>query len=406
MRLDTINQLCPHKKICSGCSLLSLSYEEQLTKKNIIFTKTLSASTEFSKENFPKPLPIIPSTAPWGYRTSTKLVLSEDSFGHRKIGLFQKNSKRVSDIPQCPVHHPKINKIIRNIFGPDRDDTPAPFYRHDIKTFQAAKLKFLVIRYNHSEKNPSAGIILIHTGIDRTHLKEWSDRIDLSQISLYEATLHPQDHSLIIPRSVHHFAGEKLLKFGDTDTYTNLNPSVFFQANGPMTPHFIALVKDAFNKNSSKKERFLLDLYGGFGAYSFVMKGIFQHSWLVEAHPESIKAAQERQKRELWDALTPLAMSVEKLLDVPFPWAKVTDCIVNPPRSGLGKDISKRLAKKLTNIETFVYVSCNPATMVDDIETILKNSNLLVDSLQPIDMFPQTEHIECIAILKKPKHLQ
>lgn len=395
--------LCPHKKTCSGCPLLTVAYDQQLVRKTNALVETLRPLKEHAqrKKIDLKVLPIIPSTTPWGYRISTKLVLGEDSFGSRKIGLFQKNSKKVADIPDCPVHHPTLNRVIRGLFGPQRDQAPAPFYRHDSKSFQAGKLKFLVLRLNPNEKDPSLGIILVHTGVERKALEEWAQEVDLTHVALFEASLTPRDDSLVIPHGIRHLAGEKNMRVSqDEHQVTYLNPSVFFQANGPMSGPFVSLVTGSFDQDTVRSNRNLLDLYGGIGSYSFACKNLFEHTWLVEAHPEAIKAALDRQKRENFSGLTPLSMSVEQFLKTNPTWDQITDCVVNPPRSGLGNETAQALAQKLKNIRNFVYVSCHPATMVSDLKGMIPSLKLRSVTVQPIDMFPQTEHLECVAILR------
>jgi 23S rRNA (uracil1939-C5)-methyltransferase len=391
-----------------------MTYDQQLSRKKRAFEETLlplldhGQNEKSAKKKTPgneitvHVEPIIPSKSPWGYRISTKLVLGEDSFGSRKIGLYQKNSKNIADIPDCPVHHPTINQVIRGLFGSLRDQVPAPFYRHDLRSFQEGKLKFLVIRLNANAQDPSLGMILVHTGVERTELEKWAQQIDLTQVALFEATLSAQDDTLVIPHDIRHLGGEKNMKFSLGNHITYLNPSVFFQANGPMTGPFVSLVTDSLAKDTKGFPRYLLDLYGGIGSYSFGVGKTFDHTWLVEAHPEAIKAALDRQKREGFLNLTALTMTVEQFLKTNVPWDKITDCVVNPPRSGLGKSTAQALALKLKNIKKFVYVSCNPATMVADINHMLERLPLRSLTLQPIDMFPQTEHLECVATLENP----
>jgi len=397
---------CPHRKVCTGCSLIGLTYEQQLFKKTTALKAVLSPLKGLwphpHDEEFPFPLlPIIPSSAPWGYRISTKLVLGEDSFGARKIGLFQKNSKILADIPECPVHHPTINKVLRGLFGPTRDDIPAPFYRHDIRSFQPGKLKFIVIRHDASLSHRSLGLILVHTGVDKKLLRHWAEGMDLSDTALYEATLSPHDESLVIPRKMEHLAGQKTMDISLGDQRVSVHPAVFFQANGPMTATFVNLITQAFKRQPRRKGRRLLDLYGGFGSYSFSCKHIFDHIWLVEAHPEAIAAALEQQKREKEVPITPLAMTVERFFETDIPWETITDCVVNPPRSGLGHEACRALAQKIKAVENFVYVSCNPETMVADLKILSRYLPLTPVSFQPIDMFPQTEHLECVAIFRR-----
>jgi 23S rRNA (uracil1939-C5)-methyltransferase len=383
---------------------------QQVKQKQIQITEV------FSRWQQPLPLinPMIPSTQAWGYRTSTKLTLSEDRFGRKVIGLYQRHSKTTADIPSCPVHHPLINRALEALFGRNKEYAPAPFYDERSKKFQPGKLKFITLRLSPDYKSLSA--LVSHTGVPRELLESWAAQIDLTGTSLYEGRLTPESGSLVIPHRTKFLAGEETMAYGlpHLGLTFPLTPSVFFQANGPMTETLIKVVCDAVtgakrDDGPSSRELSLLDLYGGFGAFSFALKDRFKHIWVVEANKAAINAALAYQKTDPSSThVSPNHQTVESFfadhrhpphLQKKTVLHAVTHCILNPPRSGLGETVISLVMDQLPNLKRLVYVSCNPDSMVKDLKQILKLKTLSIESVQPIDMFPQTEHLETVVTL-------
>ncbi len=401
---------CPYKTECPGCSRINLPMIQQVRQKQ------QQISQVFSRWQLPEPLikPIIASTQAWGYRTSTKLTLSEDRFGRKIIGLYQRNSKTTADIPSCPVHHPLINRALEVLFGKNREFAPAAFYDERSKKFQPGKLKFITLRLSPDNKSLSA--LVSHTGVPRELLESWAAQIDLTGTSLYEGRLTPESGSLVIPHRTEFLAGEKTMAYGlpQLGFTFQLTPSVFFQANGPMTESLIKVVCDAVTVSNrgdelNSREPTLLDLYGGFGAFSFALKDHFKHIRVVETNKAAINAALAYQQTDPSSThVSPHHQTVESFFADHQPHTQkksvlhsVTHCILNPPRSGLGQTVASLVMDQLPNLERLVYVSCNPDSMVSDLRQILKLKSFRIESVQPIDMFPQTEHLETVVTLSR-----
>jgi len=145
----------------------------------------------------------------------------------------------------------------------------------------------------------------------------------------------------------------------------------------------------------------LLDLYGGFGAYSWAAAGGFSRIYLVDGNASAIAAAQGHTPPLA--GLTPVHASVEDFFGRHLPEhaaQEVSHVIVNPPRSGLSPKVTNVLTSKmLPALKELVYVSCNLDTLMRDLRAIIRGSRLRLTSVQSFDMFPQTEHIEVVAKL-------
>ena len=155
---------------CSGCSLQQFPYVKQLHDKTRLVRREFQCFVRNPEQLETVIKATVASTEPMGYRISSKLCLHADEMGRESIGLYQQKSKTVLDIPNCPVHHPEIDKIIRKMFR-QKIQKPAPFYNHNKKVFQVRRLKFITVRFN--PQSQAYGIVFSHTGVERSLLLAW-----------------------------------------------------------------------------------------------------------------------------------------------------------------------------------------------------------------------------------------
>lgn len=387
---------CSYFGKCSGCTLQQFPYVKQLYEKNKLVRAELGRFVPSGQSEDAVIHPVVPSPLEFKYRTSAKLCLNEDAEGQRSIGLYERARKKVIDIPQCPVHHPDINKLVQKLFG-KRAVLPAPFYSHAKRSFQSGCFKFVTVRY--CPETESFGVVISHTGIAGEDLERWTATLHLKNIALYESILKKEDHDLVISRKVKHLAGDKLFKFALGSEVFLLDPMAFFQANYSLIVPFVEHITQGL------EGEILWDLYGGYGAYSFAARAHFKKVDLVETNTKAIAAAKEVAKNVGFSHLTAVCQSAETFLadkiKQPAP-SGVTDIIVNPPRSGLSQEVTAALThKKWSRLKRLHYVSCNVETLARDLRFLTTKGDFKVESIVPFDLFPQTDHIETVVKLVK-----
>ena len=386
---------CKHFKVCTGCTRLNETYEAQLAFKQQLVADKLAKPLSLGAER----RPIVPSPEPLGYRASVKLCLHEDSLGRWSIGLYKQGTKLVVPIPGCPAHAPGINKLVDKIFAL-RGKVPAPFYNHKGRSFQRGRLKYLTIRQGGAEgRLEQQSIIISHTGVDLEAIRDWLKASGLNKLCAYHTTLTPEDADDVLGRQVDHLSGPKHFRMQLGAELYELTPMAFFQANHSLSPDLIAAA-GGFEGNGDV----LLDLYGGFGAYSFPLAGRFKQIYVIDGNEAAITAAQARAEAHGVPQLTAQVSWCENFLEkLPNEVAqRVTHIIVNPPRSGLSHRVVRRLDRRnFPHLKALHYVSCNPETLARDLTamTAAKMGGLRLKSAQPLDMFPQTEHVEVVARL-------
>ena len=385
---------CRYAQSCSGCTGLQKPYSKQLRDKYLRVRQAFAGIVR-AQELDATIKEVKPSPVTRGYRSSTKLCLDEDNFGKKRIGLYQHQSKTVIDIPECPVHFQAINQLITKNFRATDNATSIPFYQHSKRSFQAGRLKFLTVRLD--PVTGAAGVIISHTGIDRGILEKWAQGTINKNISLFESTIIKADESRVISDRVSHLTGPERVNFTIGRQVFSLSPLAFFQANYSLTEAFVDHI------TASLSGDILLDLYGGFGAYSYACAKHVRRVYLVDGNSSAIEAASAQTL--VPKSLRPVCSSVEDFLSrhsgLAIDRKSVEHIIINPPRGGLSAKVAGFLADrtKLPNAAGITYVSCNPMTLTRDLRTIMRTGHWQILDVTPFDMFPQTEHIEVVVKL-------
>lgn len=178
------------------------------------------------------------------------------------------------------------------------------------------------------------------------------------------------------------------------EEYTfKISPLSFYQVNPMQTEKLYNL---AIEKANITKDDIVFDLYCGIGTISIFMAKQAKKIYGIEIIKEAVEAAKENAKLNNINNTEFLAGDVEEVLTNLLKDVKPNIIIVDPPRKGLDiksiKNIIKTAPKKV------IYISCNPATLTRDLAQLEEKYE--IKSINPVDMFPYTSHVESIAVLK------
>jgi 23S rRNA (uracil1939-C5)-methyltransferase len=176
-----------------------------------------------------------------------------------------------------------------------------------------------------------------------------------------------------------------------------VRPNAFLQTNTSMAEKLYALAREAAGLTGGET---VWDLYCGIGTIGLSLAGDALTVWGIEVSEESVACALEN--AEL-NGVTNAAFFagnvgevVEELLDRSGPPDVV---VVDPPRAGLAGKALKRLGA--IGAPRIVYVSCNPTTLAGDVKTLREQWGYELLRARPVDMFPHTPHVECVALLER-----
>lgn len=333
------------------------------------------------------------------HRASARFCLHEDRNGHKVVGLYQQGSRVVVDTAGCPANVALANEVVRRLFE-DKGLVPARFYDHQDAIFQKDRLKFATIRTSPSGGGTidDAAVIISHTGVDKGAMVGWLDRAGLSSLCVYESLLAKANGDSITGRSISHVSGPETFPYRLAGEVFAISPASFFQANHSLATALINAAT-AFAEDGDA----LLDLYGGFGAYSFHVRRRFKDIVVVDGNKAAIAAMSQHAKRIGASNMKGVADFCEHFLESALPAAtaeRVTHIIVNPSRTGMSQPVRRRLSREaFPSLRAVHYVSCSPATFARDAKDLLR-AGLTLASLEPFDMFPHADHVEVLGIFR------
>jgi 23S rRNA (uracil1939-C5)-methyltransferase len=395
-------QFCRHfvKQKCGGCSFLHIPYAEQVEAKQqkviAILTAALRDLPEAVRNKTLSVVrPTVPSPLPMGHRASAKFCMHEDRFGNKVIGLYRQGSRVVVDTAGCPANVALANEILQKMFV-RKNIIPAKFYDHQGRVFQKNRMKFLTIRTSPSGKGTvrDAAVVISHTGVDRGAIAQWLKSAGLQDLCVYESRLTKADGDSFTGRFIDHACGPETFPYALNGEVFDISPASFFQANHALAEKLIAAAT-SFKSDGDV----LVDLYAGFGAYSFALKSPFKEIHIVDGNRAAIAAANAHAKKIGATHIKAVADMCENFLDKrvePETAKRVTHIIVNPSRAGMSPQVLRHFTSEtFPMLKALHYVSCSPVTFARDTKALLRQG-FQMTSLTPFDMFPNADHVEVV----------
>ncbi|MDY4620533.1 MAG: 23S rRNA (uracil(1939)-C(5))-methyltransferase RlmD [Alloprevotella sp.] len=402
---ERVQPFCPHFGVCGGCKWQCLPYEKQLHYKQQQVTDHLQ---RIAKVELPEISPILGSVRQTHYRNklefgfSDKRWLTEEevrsgvefdnmnALGFHIPGAFDK----ILDIKTCSLMD-SLNDRIRNGI---RDYALS----HGLSFFNLRSATGLLRNLMLRTSSTGEVMLLIQFSIrnaeEETQARELLDHVHSSfpEITslLWVNNLKCNDTIGDLPVHTHHgtpFIIEEMegLRF-------KVGPKSFYQTN---TEQAYELYKVARNFAELKPTDLVYDLYTGTGTIaSFVARSAKQVIG-IEYVPEAIEDAKENARFNGLDNTLFFAGDMKDILTAEFvgKYGRPDVIITDPPRAGMHTDVIKTIL--LAAPRRIVYVSCNSATQARDLA--LLDADYRVTAVQPVDMFPQTHHVENVVRLDR-----
>jgi len=401
---NRISAQCLHFGVCGGCSFQNLPYQVQLEWKEKIVSEALQKIGKLDEINLKKTIP-----SPLEFRYRNKV---EFSFGSNFTNPIDANTNpnavsnenlvlgfhiperfdKIVDIQNCLLLLENGNLIL-NIIRQKAKGLTLPAYNLRKHT---GFLRNLIIRYSFSSNEILVNLITTtpqHP--NEMFFIDWYAN-DFPNNNLANHILHTINDSFS-PTAT---GAVRIIK-GTGFLYENLNgvryrisPFSFFQVNPLQAENLVKKVIEL----SEPKDKIIWDLYSGAGTFSLPLARESKFVFGIESNSEAVEDARLNAELNQIDNVVFYAKDLhskditKELLKLEKPGTVVID----PPRTGLHKNLLKALLNILP--QRIVYVSCNPATLARDLFE-LKNF-YKVKEIQPVDMFPQTYHIETVSFLE------
>ena len=369
-----------------GLELAHLSYAKQLEFKR---DNLLEALKKFHPRGYNKykVKPTIPAPDEWGYRNKAQYQIEQ----HRhqiSLGLFTPNTHKLQDLPLMPTQSEitqkterQIKHLIEKLHVPIAD----PFRHLD-------GIKTVVVRQAQSTKEIQVTLITIGHVIKNLPAlsKQIMNLTDVVSVYQNETNWHnPQ----VWGNKTVKLAGKNQIIDEILGKKFALSPRAFFQLNPIQTA---TLYSHALKFLDLSADDTLIDAYSGVGTLGILAAERVKQVIGIESIPEAVADANHNVELNHIKNANYIQGSVEKILpELEHNGIVVDALIVDPPRTGLAKSLIKTLLK--IKPKTFVYISCNPSTLAQDL--VLLSDSYDVRLIENIDMLPQTPRCECIVKL-------
>jgi 23S rRNA (uracil1939-C5)-methyltransferase len=364
---------CPYYDLCGGCDLQHAAYPTQLAIKQQI----LQESLQRARLDLPadQPAPTLPSPLCFGYRSRVRLHLDETG----RLGFHQSASNTVVPIRHCLLAVAPINRIIAALVDDSWPERLAD--------------RIAAVELIHSPADDRVILVLLpRPDLPATLTADLPDRMHALADAVIVQTQQPgrEPNHAPAPALFQDFALRGHAYRLSWDYHC------FFQVNTQQNPRMIELALDLLPQRSEPFTA--LDLFCGMGNFSLPLGLSGATVTGVEHNRRSIDWADHNCRLNGLATAYFIARDVQQQLQA-FVAGKVRfDCILlDPPRQGLGKSAA---LLPLLGPEQIISISCDPATLARDLALISKGG-YRITRIIPVDMFPQTHHIESVALLER-----
>lgn len=374
---------CPHFDTCGGCVSHLDDYQtaSKIKQQNLIKVLGRFGSVD----------PLLVMDNPYGYRQKATA-----SFGYKGkqiiSGFYARNSRQVVEIRQCEIENPISNKIIQSV------TKLANQFKFTVYNPQKGQgfLRHIVIRTSYHFQE----VMVILVGAEPFKL---SRRIFVKRLR----ELHPEITTIVFnynPRQTPYVLGKQdevlfgpgFIFEGLFDKKFKLSPQSFFQVNPQMMEK---LLTKAFDQLNIQKEEVVIDAYSGTGTIGILASNYSDHVIGIEGNPVAVRDSMNNVRYNQSNMRVIQKDATQALMEMAQDQEKVDIVIMDPSREGSTNDFLDALNS--LEPKKILYISCYPPSAARDLDYLLKAGKYQVDKLLPVDMFPFTEHVECVVLMSR-----
>lgn len=377
---------CKYYERCGGCQLQHLSNEAQNLYKQGMVERLLG---KFGKvEN------IIVMDNPYEYRNKIQYAFGYGKNGRIISGMYAVNSHKIIDIEKCIIQDPIADSILDTIgrimekykMEPYNEDTGKGFLRHVlIRTGHSTKEVMVVLVTSHHVFNGKKNFVKILT---KKH----------PEIKTIVLNVNNKKTSMVLGDTESNMYGRGFIEDVLCGMRFRISSKSFYQINPKQTE---ILYEKAIEMAEFKGHERIIDAYSGIGTISLIVADKVKEVIGVEINNEGVKdAIKNAQNNNISNVYFHRADAGEFMVDLAMKNEKIDAVIMDPPRAGSDEAFLASMCK--LSPEKIIYISCNPETQAKDLEYLVENGYKVI-KIQPVDMFPQTKHVEAVTLLVKKR---
>ncbi|MBC2005231.1 23S rRNA (uracil(1939)-C(5))-methyltransferase RlmD [Listeria booriae] len=384
---DRVTPPCLVYSQCGGCQLQHLSYDGQLRMKQ---KQVAQVMKRIGKQDV-EVLPTLGMENPWNYRNKAQVPVGFVN-GRLVAGFYQQRSHQIIDMNTCLIQQEENNEVIQT--------ARAIFAKYYVEPYDETTRKG-VLRHLMTRFATTTGELMLVIVTTKLNFPNKAEILAELQQSIPELTslvqnVNTANTNVIFGEQTVVLAGREYIM----DTIHGISFAIsarsFYQVNPEQTE---ILYAEALKLAGLTGEETVIDAYCGIGSISLCLAKVAKHVYGVEIVPQAIEDARANAKLNKMDNVT---FAVGKAEEVIPDWfnqgIKADVLVVDPPRKGCDDALLQTILKMKP--KRVVYVSCNPATLARDM-LVLTEGGYEAKMVQPVDMFPQTTHVECVTVLER-----
>ncbi|MGD7046092.1 23S rRNA (uracil(1939)-C(5))-methyltransferase RlmD [Jeotgalibacillus proteolyticus] len=378
---------CPVYEACGGCQLQHLDYHHQLSHKRDILIQSLERYTKLPVQKM-EIRNTIGMDEPWYYRNKSQFQVGKN--GEKVVaGLYGTDSHQLVDIKECIVQRKETNKATQ-VVRKQLEKLKIPVYNERTKK---GVVRTIVTRVG--VETGEVQIVLV-TSNDELPQKEKLIRAlenKMPEVKSIMQNINPAQTSIIFGNRTVLLSGKETIEDRMEQYTVHLSARAFFQLNPIQTKKLYDQIKEAADLTGKEK---IVDAYCGSGTIGlWLSKGASEIRGMdvikESIHDARINAAQHNLKNAQYEV-----GSAEKwMLQWKEDGFRPDVVVVDPPRAGCDASLLETILK--VRPKRFIYASCNPSTLAKDLMQL--SSAYKIEYIQPLDMFPQTAHVESVTKL-------
>ena len=380
---------CSTYQRCGGCDLRHMTYENTLKLKK----ETVQSLVNKNLKNKITVESTIGMDNPYNYRNKAQYPVGLNKEGMPDIGVFAQRTHTIIPIESCKIQTEVSQRIAKTILNFIREKNISVYNEEK----QTGLFRHIVVKVG-KYTNQVMCILVVNEKKANNEIEHDIVKVLCAQypeIKTIVKNINNENTNVILGKENINLYGDGYIedKLGE---YTfKISPMSFYQVN-PVQAEI--LYNTAIEAASLSKDDVLFDLYCGIGTIGIFASKYVKQVYGIEIVPQAINDAVENARinniKNAEFMIGDVEISFDELINkkniVP------TAIIVDPPRKGLDDKTIQNILK--IKPEKLVYISCNPATMVRDFSKMEEIYN--INRIQPVDMFPFTKHVECVAVIE------
>ena len=371
-----------------GCDFAMLKYESQLKYKKLMVEEVMRKIAGLPDIEISD---VLASEDVYNYRN--KIIEPFSVYGNKIItGFFKRKSHEVFEVDENILNSKLGNRIIKEL--------KEILNKNKISVYNEITHKGLLrnVMIRTNSNNEAMLVLIINSNKITENIKNLLFRLreKIEEIKSIYISLNSKKTNTVIGDKNIFIYGEESIKENLNGIEFHISPTSFFQINVKQAKRLYDIAINFFDNIDDK---YIVDAYSGTGTIGMIMAKKAKKVYAIEIVKSASEDGEKTAKENGIENIEFINGSVEKeLVNLINANKRIDTIIFDPPRKGLEASIIDKVAE--LNLKEVVYISCNPSTFARDVK-LFSEKGYTLKKLQAVDMFPQTSHIETVALLSK-----